>query len=313
MADAQQADGSGGRPPGRHMALVANEKAGALLARADGAGTLEEQLRAQAGRLSVIAPDAGSLPERMAQAIATGADTVVVAGGDGSLACAASALLGGTAALGLIPCGTMNLLARDLGLDPADAAAAIATLGQGAPRAIDVGTVSGADGESHVFLCASMLGTPARLTRFREAGRAHGGGLWAWLGFGRAAARALVANRSMRLVLRCNGQVMQRRTPSLTITVNRLDEDGGGLFGRARLDGGVLVLYVVHRAPAWRQAWLLLRAAATRTLAVPEVEVIETTALEIDAGGAALHVLVDGEQRFWRHGCATAYSRARCG
>ena len=296
MAGAARADGKAGAAP-LHMALVANAQAGALLGQDGGAGSLEDMLRAEAARLDVIPPDSGSLPQRMRQAMDTGADTVVVAGGDGSVACAAAAMAGTGAALGLIPCGTMNLLARDLGLDPADHAACIRTLASGAVRAIDAGCVQGADRQDHLFLCASMLGTPARLTRHREAGRARGGGWRAWLGFGRAAARALAANRSVRLTLRCNGQVLRRRTPSLTITMNRLDDESGSLFGRSRLDGGVLALYVVRRASAPRQAWLLLRTAVTRTLHAPEIEVIETTELEVDAGAAALHVLVDGEMR----------------
>jgi diacylglycerol kinase family enzyme len=83
-----------------------------------------------------------------------GADCVVVAGGDGSVACAAAALAGSPVSLGLIPCGTMNLLAKDLRIDPADRAQALDVLAHGRTRAIDLGAVNG-----HVFTCASMLGT----------------------------------------------------------------------------------------------------------------------------------------------------------
>ncbi len=291
----RRADPSAGQ---LRMALVANAKAGALLGKDAGAGSLEAMLRGAAASLAVIPADAGSLPERMRQAIASGAECVVVAGGDGSIACAAASLAGTGTALGVIPCGTMNLLAKDIGLDPADHEGAIRNLAQGAVRSIDVGCATGADGEAHLFLCASMLGTPARLSRHREAGRRSGNGLLAWAGFGRAALRALVANRSRRLVLRLDGgRVLQRRTPSLTITVNRLDDDAGRMFGRSRLDGGKLVLYIVPRASAVRQAWRLLRTALSGTLHVAEIEVIETETLEIAARGAGMHVLVDGEMR----------------
>ena len=285
------AEDAGSKPggAGRRMALVANAKAGALLGQDDGAGSLEGMLRAEAASLEVIAAEAGSLPERMRLALESGSDCVVVAGGDGSIACAAAALAGSNTALGVIPCGTMNLLAKDLGLDPADHAACIRNLAEGVVRTIDAGCVAGADGEPHLFLCASMLGTPARLSRHREAGRKSGGGLLAWTGFGRAAARALWANRSLRVVLRCNGQVLARRTPSLTITINQLDDDAGRMFGRTCLDGGKLYVYVVRRASALRQVWLLLRTVVTGTLHAPEIEVIETEALEIAAvrSGAA--------------------------
>ncbi len=295
--DSDDAGASAAGPGGRSMVLVMNAKAGALLGRPDGTASLEDLLRSEAATLEVIPAEAGTLPERMARARDSGAHCVVVAGGDGTIACAAQTLAGTGVALGMIPCGTMNLLARDLGLDPADRDAAIRTLGQGVVRAIDVGEVTGEDGERHVFLCASMLGTPARLSRHREAGRARGNGLFAWASFGLAAGRALLRNRSMRLVLRCNGQVRRVRTPSLTITVNPLDDAAGRLFGRSCLDGGQLAIYLVPRRSALAQLRLLLRTAWTGSLRAPEIEVILTQAVEVSSRHAAIHVLVDGELR----------------
>jgi len=191
----------------------------------------------------------------------------------------------------------MNLLARDLKIDPADTASAARIVVEGCARPIDMGEVTGAQDGPHVFLCASMLGTPARLSRHREAGRQHGNGARAWARFAQAAARALHRNRSMRLVLRCNGQVLKRRTPSLTITVNALDDSSARLFGRTALDGGELVLYLVPRSSVLAQVSLLLRAALSGRLRAPDVEIIRTAALEIDGPVTAFHVLVDGEMR----------------
>ena len=281
----------------RSLALVMNAQAGALLAEDGGAGTLEQQLRADSAGLQVIPADAGSLPERVAQAVATGSSCVVVAGGDGTIACAAQALAGTGTALGLIPCGTMNLLARDLGLDPDDRAASVRLLAEGRERAIDVGEVSGAGDAGHVFLCASMIGTPARLSRHREAGRERGNGVLAWARFALAAMRALAVNRSMRLGLRVDGVQRQVRTPSLTITVNRLEDDSGRLFGRSCLDGGRLAVYLVHRNSALAQAGLLLRTAWHGNLRTPQIEVIDAGEVEVQSRHAAIHVLVDGELR----------------
>ena len=299
-ANAEQASTEGvqtGPAKKRSMALVMNGSAGALLGQAAGAGSLEDLLRAEAARLEVIPEAAGTLPERMARALETGADCVVVAGGDGTIACAAQALAGSRTALGIIPCGTMNLLGQDLGLDPTDRQHAVRVLGEGIERAIDVGEVTGADGEGHVFLCASMLGTPARLSRHREAGRERGNGVLAWGVFAFAAMRALRANRSTRLVLRYDGIVRRVRTPSLTIAVNRLDDESGRLFGRSRLEGGKLAIYVVRRSSVLGQVGMLLRMAWRGNLRAPEIEIITTEAVEIGSPRRALHVLVDGELR----------------
>ncbi len=280
----------------RHLALVLNSQAGALIGQ-EGHGSLEDLLRRETGELTVIPPDSGTLPERIAQAQKTGSDVIVVAGGDGTVACAAQALAGSDAALGLIPCGTMNLLARDLKLDPADHEACARIVAEGAVRAIDVGELTGADGEKHIFLCASMLGTPARLSRHREAGRERGNGVRAWAGFGVAAFRALWRNRSMRFVLRYDGKVRQVRTPSLTIVVNALDDESGRMFGRSRLDGGTLAIYLVRRASVLGQLGLLLRMAVSGSLRTPRIEVIMTKSLEVESHHSAMHVLVDGEMR----------------
>jgi diacylglycerol kinase family enzyme len=95
-----------------------------------------------------------------------------------------------------------------------------------------------------MFLCASMLGLPARLGRYREAIRRRRA---TWLRFGMAAVRAALRFRIRRMVLEVGGAPVPVRSPSVTITVNALDDRSGRLFGRSRLDGGTLAAYVVRR------------------------------------------------------------------
>ena len=111
-----------------------------------------------------IAQDAGSLPDRVALAAKSGAEAVIVAGGDGTVACAGHALAGSDIPLGVLPYGTMNLLAKDLGLPIGDLPAALKAIAAGAIRTIDVGEVNGQS-----FLCASMLGLPVQLGRTTRA------------------------------------------------------------------------------------------------------------------------------------------------
>jgi diacylglycerol kinase family enzyme len=286
----------------RHIVIVPNARAGALLGRDDPGAELERLFRAAGAEVQSVPHDAGTLPERMEQARRTAAGCIVVAGGDGTIACAAQALAGTPdaadgPALGIIPSGTMNLLAKDLRIPVGDTERAISALMDGSVRAIDVGEVGGSGTAAHVFTCASMLGTPVALGRHREAGRHAGGGPLAWLSLVAAGVRALRRNRSIRLTLVCNGKRMKIRSPSVTITVNPLDDAAGRPFGRSCLDGGQLSIYIVRHNTPWRLLRVLVHAITSGSLHDRGIDVLRTGELVIESRKRALHVLVDGEDR----------------
>ena len=166
------------------------------------------------------------------------ADAVVVAGGDGTIACAAQLMAGEAMPLGVIPFGTMNLFAKDLGLPIGDVSAALRVIAAGQTRQVDAGDVNG-----HIFLCASMLGLPVRLGRVRETSR--GAGLLGWLRMARAAIRLLIRGAPVKGRLEIAGVKRRLRATTLTVTVNAVDAASGLSFSRPSLDGGELELYVI--------------------------------------------------------------------
>eukprot|EP01037_Dinobryon_pediforme_P004343 gene4343-4392_t len=202
---------------------------------------MREAFAAHNVEATIVPMNAGDLPARVGLARDAGADAVVVIGGDGSIACAAQALVGSDTPLGILPSGTINLMARDLGIPIGDLSAAIKVLSDFHVRRIDAGEVNG-----RVFLCGSMVGLPTLLGQVRESGR--GGPLWrSWARYAGAALKLFRTYRPMRLGLSFGGRKWRVRTPALFLTVNPLTDGTGRQMGRARLDGGKLAAYVFSR------------------------------------------------------------------
>jgi diacylglycerol kinase (ATP) len=116
-----------------------------------------------------VVPSTRAVRAAAAAAARRGARLVVAVGGDGSIAAAASALVGTETTLGIVPAGTMNNLAHGLGVptDPGRAAALIAS-GEACP--IDVGTIrSSADPRERYFFETAGVGITALAAPFGEA------------------------------------------------------------------------------------------------------------------------------------------------
>jgi diacylglycerol kinase family enzyme len=270
----------------QRVAVVLNCKAGALLHCGDADETLRETFARAGLEPSFIPEAAGSLPERIAKAADMRLDAVVVAGGDGTIACAASALRSSDVPLAILACGTMNLLAKDLALPINDFDAAIALIASGRVRTVDVGEVNG-----HVFLCASMLGLPARLGRTRESSR---GSVWRTLvRMSRATWRQMLRARRLRVDLVADARAIAARAAALTITVNPVDESSGHSFGRAQLNGGQFGLYIVDTFGLDVLPALVLRVLYGRRSAT--VREYLATEIDIAARKRAIRVMNDGE------------------
>lgn len=269
------------------IAVVINANAGSLIGGLT-AQALEEQLAAS--RIDVvIEPDDGrALPDRIAAAMARGVDAVAVAGGDGTIACGAQMLAGTGTAFGILPLGTMNMLAKDIGI-PIDLPAAIEALADGVERDIDVGEVNG-----HVFLCNSVLGFASRLGVRRERARGKVGLAVIWR-MAVVAWRSARRYPSMKLELEIDGTRRRLRTRSVAVVDNDYGEAPGKLFNRPRLDSGELVLYVTERMTPWRLVSLAFGFLIGRWRNLPGLTRIVATDFVIHSRHKALRVMNDGE------------------
>lgn len=99
------------------------------------------------------------------EALEDGADVVIAVGGDGTVRTVASALSGTGHALGIIPIGTGNLFARNMGIPVDDIDAALTVATSHGSRLVDVGRLTLLDDEAadhgHAFLIIAGIGFDA--------------------------------------------------------------------------------------------------------------------------------------------------------
>ena len=117
---------------------------------------------AENGAFDVRTVGPTQLQEAVRGAVSEGAPRVLVAGGDGTIGTAASVLLGTDTELALLPGGTLNHFARDLGFTD-DARETLRIAREGVARAIDVGMVN-----NRLCLNTSSVGDYVRFIRIRE-------------------------------------------------------------------------------------------------------------------------------------------------
>lgn len=141
------------------------------------------------------------------EALRSGAERVLVCGGDGTLTQAASVLAGTSTVLGVLPGGTANLLAVNLGL-PTDIEEAVRVALQEKPRPIDVGRANG-----RVFLVMAGIGADAQMVRDakREVKRRLGPLAYA------LAAWRLLTERHTRYTITLDGRTFRRRAKTVVV------------------------------------------------------------------------------------------------
>lgn len=185
--------------------------------------------------------------------LATDADLVVIAGGDGTLSRSAGALLKTGLPLGILPTGTANDLARTLEL-PTNLVAAADVIVAGRRRRIDVGSVN----DCTFFNVATIgLGVDLAHTLNSDLKRR-----WGRLSYAIAAAKVMMRARPFRAWIRENGTETKVRTLQVAVGNGRFYGGGTVVEENAAIDDGHLDLYSLEFESVVKLA-LMMRAFRT--------------------------------------------------
>ncbi|MGF1456293.1 MAG: diacylglycerol/lipid kinase family protein [Alphaproteobacteria bacterium] len=217
-------------------------------------------------------------------------DPILVGGGDGSIAAAAAGLCGTGHCLGILPFGTMNLVARDLNLPPWTEDI-VPKLVRGHVREIDVASVNG-----EVFLHSVVLGTFPQLSQTREELR-DATTPWRWPTFLQAVTRELLAGETVEYRVETRKKGLTVPTRSLMICNNKIVDAPKFGLSRARLDRGRLYVYLPRDETPLETAGTLARFLTGLWNGNPRLRRIKTKRARIGAEQPEILASVDGEVR----------------
>lgn len=215
-------------------------------------------------------------------ALDAGCDVVIAAGGDGTIRAVGEVLAGTRASLAILPLGTGNLLARNLGFEVEDIGSCVHTALQGRTRGIDAARIEleRADGttDSHVFLVMAGVGTDAEMMAdTRDDLKAMVGPL----AYAEAGMRHLPGKRRPVTITLDDGEPMHREIRSLIFANAGKLQGGLDFVPDAKVDDGLLDLVVMSPRSAVGWVWIAAKTALRHRRAIPVIEYFQARRIHI--------------------------------
>ena len=248
-----------------------------------------EEFRSHGVEASISLAKGGGQLAALARRAREGASPVVVAaGGDGTVNAVASALLGTEKRLGVLPVGTFNFFAKNLGI-PLDVAEAVRTVARRHAAEVDVGEVNG-----RIFLNNFSIGLYPSIIRQREQE------------YRRWGRRQLVAYASVvRLLLQRNPFMAVRltteegeqavRTPLIFVGGNRYQIEEFDLPGGGCVNRGELAVYIARPTGRLGLLRLALQALLRRLRGERRLQVLCAGEAKVETRRRRIPVALDGE------------------
>jgi YegS/Rv2252/BmrU family lipid kinase len=269
----------------RRVAVVAHA------GKTTGGGLLELRRRLEeagvADPLWYEVPKSRKAGKQVERALHEGAELVLAWGGDGTVQRCIDVLAGTGTPLAIVPAGTANLLAANLGI-PKDIGAAVRIGLHGTQRTIDVGRLNG-----ERFAVMAGAGLDAAMIRDADAGLKDRVGRIAYVWTGARNVRA----KPFRAKIRVDGTSWFDDSASC-ILVGNVGNLFGGIeaFDDARPDDGMLELGVVTADGLVQWARTMARTAMGTTARSPFVEVTRAREIDVRLSRKVLYELDGGDR-----------------
>ena len=197
------------------------------------------------------------------QALSEGVDAVMVAGGDGTVRAVSEAMSGTGVPLTIVPSGTGNLLARNLGLPLGDSEPMVAATFTGATHPVDIGfaDIRRADGsrERHAFVVMAGIGLDAAMIANTNSQLKKTVG---WVAYVDGAARSLATAQPFRVMYQMeSGRLHSAKVQSVLFANCGALPAGIALIPEASIVDGLLDVAVIQPSGwfgwlgVWRKVW----------------------------------------------------------
>jgi diacylglycerol kinase (ATP) len=233
------------------------------------------------------APKSKHVPERVEKALAQGAETIFAWGGDGTVQRCVDVMAGSDARLAVIPAGTANLFAANLGI-PEDIAEAVDVGLRGREKRLDVGKING----EH-FAAMAGAGLDARMIRDADSPKDRFGKLaYVW-----AAAKNL-RSEPFGARIDVNGDLWYDGEASCVLFGN-VGALFGGLeaFDNASPEDGLLEVGVTHAESIGEWARTVARTAIGSVERSPFVQVTKAKRIDVELDRKVPYELDGGDRK----------------
>jgi YegS/Rv2252/BmrU family lipid kinase len=268
--------------------VLLNRGGGAVAADPEITGKVADALKKAGFEADIEMIDGGDCAVRCKAIAERGDPLLIVGGGDGTIGAAASALVGTDTRLGILPLGTLNHFARDLGI-PAGLDEAAALIAKGSDRRVDVAEMNG-----RLFINNSAIGLYPLMVVDRDLQRRRLGRSKR-LAMLVASLRTLARFNHQRLTLTVNDEKARVDTPLLFVGNNDYRIDIGAPGQRESIEDGELCVLVMRKKTRSGLIAASIRALINRSRPDDMVYLDGVERLRVDSRRSQVAVSLDGE------------------